>query len=505
MAIYWADLHNHNNIGYGKGSIERSYAIARSSLDVFAFTPHGWWSDLPKNDSKITDYHVEGFSRVQKEWGKILEFAKEMEIPGRFVTIPSYEWHSNTWGDYCILISSDDPHLIRPQSLTELKQACRMMQAIMIPHHCAYPNGKRGTAWNLIDTELSPVAEIFSEHGNSLEGITPLGMYKHSMGGSQTSQTIMSQLQKGLIIGFSAGTDNHFGHPGSFAEGLTALVLSELNKEQVFQALRARHTYAVTGERIEIQLLGESGHTMGDILPKDIIPGLDLDIQCHDELDQVELVLDGIGVDHKHPRSQQPSSRQTDSTKTWMLRIEIGWSGMEDSSVAGWTLDVSLLHAKVLAHHAYFSSGAKTVDLMDSVETTNDESIHIVAHTSRTNSVPVQTVLLELEGSLDAVIGFQATCSTQDREYTRQGSFLGKDLCEDDRYVYMDDSYAVPKIKFHRLLSKNSLRHRFSWDAADLKALFQDNPCQNPYRSLFFKIVQKNGHHAWTSPMFFQP
>ena len=42
--IYWADLHNHNEIGYGVGSLDRTYEIARGAgLHVYAFTPHGLW------------------------------------------------------------------------------------------------------------------------------------------------------------------------------------------------------------------------------------------------------------------------------------------------------------------------------------------------------------------------------------------------------------------------------------------------------------------------------
>lgn len=44
--IYFGDLHNHNEVGYARGSLERAFEIAREHLDFFAFTPHGYWNDI---------------------------------------------------------------------------------------------------------------------------------------------------------------------------------------------------------------------------------------------------------------------------------------------------------------------------------------------------------------------------------------------------------------------------------------------------------------------------
>jgi hypothetical protein len=502
MPIFWADLHNHNNIGYGKGSIERAYTIARSTLDVYAFTPHGWWSDLPTHDSKITTYHLEGFNRVDENWNEVLAFAQRMYQPGEFVTIPAYEWHSNTWGDYCILNPNSDARLIRSENIEDLKQACRQTRALMIPHHCAYPKGKRGTAWPSIDTVISPVAEVFSEHGNSLEPKSPFGMHNHSMGGVQTSQTIITQIRDGLIIGFTAGTDNHYGHPGSYGEGLTALVMEELTREQVFEALRSRHTYATTGEKIEIVLLTDSGKTMGDILPVGQIPEISIHLKCQDELDHVELLLDGIGVDK---RSQTICTKQppvtSNFTKTWFMRVELGWSGMDDSSVANWEFDLNLRHGKVKSYHTYFSSGPKTFEMLDHVERNLEGGIHMNVHTSRSNSIPTQMVLLEIEGSQSTVIEYKIHCTLHNTEFVRQGYLEAKQVIEDDAYIFLDESYAVPKVKIHQLIPEEALAHHFVWDAATIATLLDMLPCGNSHRSIFFKIVQKNGHCAWTSPI----
>ena len=50
--IFWGDLHNHNSVGYARGSLERSYEIAREHLDFYAFTPHAQWHDMLEMPNK---------------------------------------------------------------------------------------------------------------------------------------------------------------------------------------------------------------------------------------------------------------------------------------------------------------------------------------------------------------------------------------------------------------------------------------------------------------------
>lgn len=506
MPIYWADLHNHNNIGYGEGTIERSYAIARSFLDVYAFTPHSWWADLPSTDAKVTDYHQQGFRRVEEAWPKVLEFVKTKQEAGKFVTIPAYEWHSTQWGDYCIYMPTDEAQLIRPNTLQKLQQLCLEHGAIMIPHHCGYPQGRRGTAWDALDTSVSPVVEMFSEHGNSLESVSTFGMFGHSMGGSQLSQSVLYQLQRGFVIGFTAGTDNHFGHPGCYGEGLTALIMEDLSRENVFKALRARHTYTTSGEEIKITLNTDSGHTMGDIIEPSVIPSIELDLACVAELDHVQLFLDGRPVDFVHPAPAITHRKEEKLTPDkYLMRVALGWQGMTDTRVATWQLDLSLKDATIVSYRPHFSSGPQTTSFTDSVEQFPGNNLAIKAHTTRTNSNPNQTLLIEVDAKEAATIEFDAHCSIGDQTFQQKGHVALSQLVDDDHYLYLDDAYAIPKIKFHQIFSTQALQYRFTWDAQQITELVSAYPSENKYRSIFFKVVQKNGHLAWTSPLYLQP
>ena len=77
MRVYWADLHNHNEVGYGRGSLERSYEIAKTSLDIFALSAHGHWPDPPESDPSLVSYHEEGFDRVKKRFPELIRAAKQ--------------------------------------------------------------------------------------------------------------------------------------------------------------------------------------------------------------------------------------------------------------------------------------------------------------------------------------------------------------------------------------------------------------------------------------------
>jgi len=51
--LYFGDLHNHNDVGYAQGALERTFEIAQSHLDFFAFTPHVWWPDIGRYEKGI--------------------------------------------------------------------------------------------------------------------------------------------------------------------------------------------------------------------------------------------------------------------------------------------------------------------------------------------------------------------------------------------------------------------------------------------------------------------
>src|SRR5206468_2314129 len=124
---------------------------------------------------------------------------------------------------YHILFPGEEGEVCRASSLEEAQGFVRKQGAIMIPHHIAYRQGWRGINWDTFRPDISPVVDVFSEHGNGMEAETHWPYLLHSMGGSEKSQMAMEQLRRGRIFGVTASTDNHGGHPASYGEGLVGI------------------------------------------------------------------------------------------------------------------------------------------------------------------------------------------------------------------------------------------------------------------------------------------
>ncbi len=77
LRLYWGDLHNHNAVGYAKGSLERTIDIAREHLDFFAFTGHASWHDMPKMPGDRHMVWVNGFAAHEQHWPKTRKMIQE--------------------------------------------------------------------------------------------------------------------------------------------------------------------------------------------------------------------------------------------------------------------------------------------------------------------------------------------------------------------------------------------------------------------------------------------
>jgi len=243
--ILWADLHGHSAVSDGTGTPEDYFRYARdvAALDVVALTDHDHWGLL--------------FMDERPElWADELAVAERFHEPGRFVTVPGYEWtnwifghrHVLFFGGERPLLSSMDDRYDRPE---ELWDALRGLEAVTVPHHPA--GGPVAIDWSVRpDPVLDPCTEITSAHGCSEALDCPRTIYSPRPG-----HFGRDALELGYQIGFVGSGDGHDGHPGLThlgpqypTGGLTAILSEDLSRAAVLDALRSHRVYATSGPRI---------------------------------------------------------------------------------------------------------------------------------------------------------------------------------------------------------------------------------------------------------------
>ncbi len=398
--LYWGELHNHSQLGYGQGSLERSYDIARSHLDFYAFTPHGIHADGGV---------LEGYPVVRENWDRIIAAARDNNQPGVFSAFPGYEWHSNQWGHVHVVHKEDGGSMQSAPTLADLQAYYRDQEVILVPHHTAY---QQGVDWDLFDEKLSPLVEIFSEHGCSERDGGPFPMLGHSGGPGDHTFTLQHGLALGKRFGFSAGTDNHDGYPGGYGLGLTGVWAQENTRASLLAAFRARRTVAVTGDRIDVEV-DVDGAAMGSAVTG--ARQLSYRVEGWDRIDQVELLHDNKRVEQVGPSGGEDNGR-------YRLRLEWGWGPMKGYQVFDWQGALKVTGGRLVQAVPCFASDPFDEHKRKRINQCDDSGCQWQSHTSRggvlttrngTASVRANDALcLEVEGEPDTVVELQMDCQT---------------------------------------------------------------------------------------------
>jgi hypothetical protein len=164
---------------------------------------------------------------------------------------------------------------------------------MLIPHHTgiifgSYTGKNRGCRIELSGRErmeLTPAVEIYSHHGQS-ESYNPQHILSYEFNRMRNPERrantsspgphyAQNYWMDGIKLGVIASSDEHSGQGGRRHGGITAVFAEKLTRESVFDAIRNRHTYGTTGERILLDF-SINGIPMGQVVK--IKSGSNLDI-----------------------------------------------------------------------------------------------------------------------------------------------------------------------------------------------------------------------------------
>jgi hypothetical protein len=244
--IYWGETHGHCGFSEGMGLVDDYFNFARDEarLDFCALSEHDIWLDA-------------------WEWEEMRRAAIKANRPGEFITYVGYEWTVvSAFGGHHNVIFRDlekvtpvsaQRHPTLPDLYRGLRKAYATKDVIVIPHAHMTADATQN------DPDLEPLVEIVSEHGT----FEWLGR---------------RYLASGFQLGFVGASDNHIGHPGYKPRplgryyfdgygGLAAVYAPAKDRHALFDAMKARRTYATNGARILLKA-AINGRPMGQVVPK---------------------------------------------------------------------------------------------------------------------------------------------------------------------------------------------------------------------------------------------
>jgi hypothetical protein len=494
MSVYYGDLHNHCEVGYGHGSLEDAYQNARMQLDFVCVTPHAHWGDLPEGEGRLAglvDYHKEGFQRSRQAWQAVRSMVDTEYIPGKFVTFLGFEWHSIAHGDRNIVLKGSQGEILGAETLAELHEELRRLasqgiEGFAFAHHIGYKKGYRGINWETFDPAYSPLVEIMSMHGAS-EGNETAYPYLHTMGPRDWQSTYQYGLAQGHLVGAMGSTDHHSAHPGSYGHGRMAAWASELTRDGIWDAIKNRRTYALTGDRIDIRF-ALNGYPLGSLAPYAKERSIELDVRGAGAIDYVELVYNNRPVCRWN--GQTALAQPGDPVKVY---VELGW-GPRGKNV-DWNGELEVIGAQLLGVEPHFRGPEVLAPDPDATHECafsrwDKVSPGCVRFQTRTwsnlttTTASTQGLVLELSGEPHSRI---------------RGTFNGvevemplSDLIQGSRTGYLG-GFMTPAYCFHQAVPENAYSARFK---------FEHQPDSTGRDWYYLRVRQVNNQWAWTSPIW---
>jgi len=498
---YFGDIHNHCGVSYAHGSLGDALRNAREQLDFVSVTGHAHWPDMPEGNERIQyiiDFHKEGFLKLKKGWGDYLQEVVERNIEGEFIIFPGFEIHFNSVGDRTIVYRDLDGEILYADSIEDLEDRLTSLREVgkdsmSFPHHIGYRTGTRGISWKSFNPAFTPVMELLSMHGCS-EGSENTRPFLHSMGGSDWESTIQYGLAQGHVFGFLGNTDHHSAHPGSYGHGVSGVWAKELTREAIWEALYERRTYALTGDRMDLQF-SINGNPMGSVMALVKKRACRIKLRAGGAIDCVDIVKNNR-LAKRFSITDIPKEPETDEINT-LLYLELGWG--ERNKEIHWKASIEIEGGTILrteprfrglevvspaegddtAGHSYYRSNCQQVsDQVVEFET-------VTASNPNNSTNCSQGVCLELNLQRTGMIRLELN------EQTFQ--FTAQQLLEGARTGHLG-GIDSPAFRIHRLPAP----HEWQWDLE-----FEDS-MENDEDQYYVRVRQLNDQWAWSSPIFFK-
>ena len=455
--LYWGDMHGQTSETVGTGTPKAYYQFAR---DYAALDFSSWQG----NDFQITD----------ALWRKIIKVNKEYNEEGKFIAFLGYEWSGNypNGGDYNIYFKGDSSSIHRsshwqiadgPIEETDRNPISKLFKefkdrddVMAVPHI-----GGRPANLDFLDPKLVRLIEIHSHHGTF-------------------EWFYLEAIERGLKVGAVATSDDHTCRPGlSFPTkktsrgyvsfdvkgGYTAIYSNKLSRKAIWDELMARHCYATTGERIVLGLKCGSS-IMGDEIETDTCPEFEVEAIGQDYIEDTILY-----------RGIEPIYSTFEESDKVNNKIKIELSGARSKGrnrKTDWSGIIALKGAKII------EAKALAFDQPDEgIEIVSDKEIRVKSKTSG----DIDVIELDINDSDNAELEFNLNPLSFDVKVS--------ELLKGTKVI--DAGGINQSVKVCLARTDHSKKEIVS---------YLDKKIAEGANTYWVKVIQRNGHMAWSSPIF---
>lgn len=504
MKVFWGDMHA-NIHTYHLKELDRIFLYAREILDFFPIAYY------PQEFRVVKGFRYEDWldeEIIKRDWKTICDFVARYNQPGDFITFAGYEWQGDgRYGDHNVFYFDDYPPLIKVNTLPELYAEIRRrkLRALVIPHHTAYQVGIRGKNWDIYDEELSPFAEIYSQHGSSETDEGGMGLRRNqAMGPEVSGGTVEEALSRGYRIGIIASTDNHTGTPGFYGHGLMACYASSLTREALWEAFKERRVYGVTGDRVVLDFRVEEG-MMGEVVSKRGSIGIKVKVRGCEAIDYIEILRNNRLIECYHHEGKWEIP-EDDERMHFKLRMEGGW-GPKDNSLSPQDIQgsIKVREGSILKVEKCWRNVGQWVRRINDSEYEFNFRIY---PSNSSGEIPVEALIFEMEGSPSTLIkieieGRKLSFTLKEAMRKSQVVFFPEKVKTQIRERYNIDIDSLPRDDPFYFLSHKVKIHRAVPEVGyTVEINFRDPnppPGVNFYR---VRVHQRNGQKAWSSPIW---
>jgi len=246
LVHFWGDTHGQSNETLGTNSAREYFEFGRDKAFLDVMGHQG-------NDFQITGAF----------WKELNRLSAEFDRPGSFVCIPGYEWSANTavGGDRNVHYRREGETIHR-SSHAQIADAADMADEKTDAHdaHALFER-LEGKDCVVVAHVGGRYADIHYAHDPKLETAVEV----HSAWGT-FEWIVRDAFEKGYRVGIVANSDGHKGRPGACYPGasffgsrggLTCFLAPRLSRDTIFEAMRRRHHYGTTGNRMILKVAVE--------------------------------------------------------------------------------------------------------------------------------------------------------------------------------------------------------------------------------------------------------